>query len=751
MISWNQDNNKLPYFEYKGAFPAELPNGKGIIPTDPFSILGNYRMTLFPHYSGKYQFITGDRVWARLNQGDSKNTGENGAAIQINGAKHNLIIDESSDRFQSYNVVFGVGFARYEYRINDLKIVRTISVKPSLNSFDGYSVFNVTVVVSNESDQVCDIRFSEWIRANFEMIFQQRESSAIDVITYEKQMTYIPIISANSQLGIIQSDFHANSEDVNVVFGAESISQYEGYPPSLFMKVCDTCITNVQNELTHFTDSAGKANLNADFEFILHPGEKQKLNLFVGYTWEKDFDSMRSICRKVLGQTINPYITENSPCGIFSQQWADLLPDFAEEPSSDLRNEMIWHTHILEAMATYSNYYMETKIPQGTIYDYYWGIHASTRDHFQHILPLMYYNNDLAKSCMRYLLKRVEMNGEIKVNEQGYGWATNEMYKQSDLQLYFFWTISEYLKICKDYDFLVERINYYPMDNETKSTTIDKLERAFIFLRDEIRTGSHGLVRLLNSDYDDEIYFWWKEIPFNRAYEKSESLLNTSMAIAVLGDLAHELEIMSALPRFKWYKEQISFLSDAMNGYRDKLLTALNKELGKAEFLPRVYFDESNALGVEEMHLLSQIWPMMIPEVSKEKKLQLCLQIENRLMNGEKVGARHLEKSDNQKVYPPGERTNAGIWIAPNMWLVLALKNLDLEKSKKLFHQFTFHNLSKSFPDYWTNYWSCSDVLNSSLSVNEGLQILEVPVFCAHIHAYMVYCWFKLFGKTINS
>jgi hypothetical protein len=63
------------------------------------------------------------------------------------------------------------------------------------------------------------------------------------------------------------------------------------------------------------------------------------------------------------------------------------LPNFKTEKDITLKQELIWDAYCLETMAQYSQFYDETKIPQGMTYDYDWGLSASARDHLQHIYP----------------------------------------------------------------------------------------------------------------------------------------------------------------------------------------------------------------------------------------------------------------------------------------------------------------------------------------------------------------------------
>lgn len=72
---WGSDSAGLPTFEYTGALPysEKLDNGTAVkLPDDPWFLLGNYRFTLFAHVSGEYELISGQRAWARVNQGTEK-------------------------------------------------------------------------------------------------------------------------------------------------------------------------------------------------------------------------------------------------------------------------------------------------------------------------------------------------------------------------------------------------------------------------------------------------------------------------------------------------------------------------------------------------------------------------------------------------------------------------------------------------------------------------------------------------------
>ena len=157
------------------------------------------------------------------------------------------------------------------------------------------------------------------------------------------------------------------------------------------------------------------------------------------------------------------------------------------------------------SFAKYSEYYGETFIPQGSVYSYHFGDNIANRDHLQASLGACYYNPRLAKSCIRYVMKHSESDGEIKRGNSGFGYTPASIYKESDEQLYMFNAVSEYLRITGDYAFLDEE-DIFILQRKQKEKVLFLLQKYFIYLRDEIRTGPSGLVRLLNSDWADKLH-----------------------------------------------------------------------------------------------------------------------------------------------------------------------------------------------------------------------------------------------------
>ncbi|MBQ5842458.1 MAG: hypothetical protein IIW63_04830 [Clostridia bacterium] len=722
---WREDKAGLPCFEYTGDIPysAVLENGERVkLPDDPFFLLGNYKFNLFTHVSGEYQLISGERAWARLNQSKEKNKGVNRAVLSVGEKEYPLTgMDSLSAKAKTCKRVFGCGFAYYEYFTDEVKIIRNISVKPSLEINDGVSAFLLTVEVENLKNETLNCTYTESIGANYEMTQYQTWQKEWLPLKYESR--YEEDINDNSAC-IVNS---ASVWDPLLAPDRETMSKYDAFPPLLFIKAI--------NDKAEFFGTEKSLSVKAGFEIL--PNEKKELKFVIGYSFERDFSA-------VYGK-INLEKATALPVSAFADDWKRIIPDFENEPDKDLKRELRWHAHTLEAMATYSEYYGETKIPQGTVYDYYWGMHASARDNFQHGLPAVYYNPRLAKSILRYMLKRTTDFGEILFIETGYGYCENNRYFPSDSQLYFFLLLSEYLRVTNDHAFLDEEITPYPAKEKESKKVIEIVKKCFLFLRDTVGTGSHGLVRLLNSDWNDAVYFIEK-VPYNCILTSGESHMNSAMAVCVTGALIEQLENAK---KKAFCKAEIQALQESMEIYRNRIKQAFFADMGKRTFPKRMYFN-GRSYGDDNMFLEPMGFTLQIDELETASKKSLYAEMKSRLYNGEKLGAREQQDPEfDGEGFEKGSRENGGFWWALNGPVIIGVSTFDVEEAKRLLKRMTLKNLARSFPNYWSSYWSSADNLESSLISGEGLcdQTIDyssIPVYCAHPHAWILYCYFKL-------
>ena len=630
-------------------------------------------------------------------------------------------MDSLSAKSETSKRIFGCGFANYSYEIGGVSVNRNLSVKPSKMPYDGTSAFLLTVAVKNNGNTNINCTYSEFVGANFETI--QFQTCPKEWLPLRYINSYSESKADNSAIVSITTE----SDDPLLVPDREAMSKHDAFPPLLFMK-----------SLSESTEFVGNENgITAKLSFALAPNEEKDIRLVIGYSFDDDYGK---VCDELAeGKAVC------EPACAFANEWLNALPKFDNEADETLKRELVWHAYNLEAMATYSEYYGETKIPQGTIYDYHWGQHASARDNFQHALPLVYYNPALAKSVLRYMLKRTTPFGEIRLIEMGNGYADNDRYFTSDQQLYFFLLLSEYLRVTKDYAFLDERVQPYPAKNQTEMTVCELAEKCFIFLRDTIGTGAHGLVRLMNSDWNDAVYYIEK-VPYNIIFYTGESHMNSAMAVSIFGTLIPEFEAAKTVVKCG---EKLDRLAKSIKYYRSKMLDAFLANMGERPFPRRMYFN-NKPYGDDNMFLEPMGFTLQIDELSEERKKALYAEMQKRVYAGEKLGAREQETPEfEDEGFDKGSRENGGFWWALNGPVIVGVSQFDKGEAERLLKNMTLQHLSEEFPQYWSSYWSAADNLESSLIPEEGLpdQTIDyaaIPVYCAHPHAWILYCYYRI-------
>lgn len=521
---WTSTVQGLPAYRYLGDLPFQALDNEGNesnLPADPYFLLGNYRLGLFTHVSGIFQFMTAQRVWARINFNEGQpNYGSNEAYVILTHGKKSQqtdLVGVNSIASDSKRVkrLFGVGFARYDYELGEgVSCTRLLSVRPSENINEGTPSFLISVILRNRGQKSLTMKYTESMPVNYVSMNMQLHSPCGRPIRYpvkfevgQDEHNAVARIGAcaNRFLVLPETECQRYIYDIN--------------PPSVFMYV------KGEEDIDSSVRGYGDNELKSVSHLSLAPGESRTLQIVIGLFDEKEYGSV--------GRQVENFLRdadETNRAGAFAALWRTRLPDLTQEKDEVLRRELLWNAHAVEASAKYSEYYHETFIPQGSVYSYHFGDNIANRDHLQAALGAIYYNPSLAKSCIRYVMKHSERDGEIKRGNSGFGYTVPGIYKESDEQLYMLNTVAEYLRITKDYAFLEEEVEIYPAECGVKEKVFSLLQKYFVYLRDEIRTGPTGLIRLLNSDWADS--FLHRYSP-NRYEWSAESHLNSAMALAV--------------------------------------------------------------------------------------------------------------------------------------------------------------------------------------------------------------------------
>jgi cellobiose phosphorylase len=181
-------------------------------------------------------------------------------------------------------------------------------------------------------------------------------------------------------------------------------------------------------------------------------------------------------------------------------------------------------------------------------------------------------------------------------------------------------------------------------------------------------------------------------------------------------------------------------LAAGLRSYDQTLRKAFLADLGDRDYAARAYA-AGEAEGRDEMFLEPQPYLLMLDELPWERRRKLCREIERRLLTGETKGARNREV--------PGMRETGGFWYALHGPFALFARHLNRELAVTLLDRMSLRNHAVHYPNNWVGLWSGGDSFNSDAlapglrgKVNEYL--FPFPVFCAHAHAWPLFCWSAL-------
>jgi len=346
-------------------------------------------------------------------------------------------------------------------------------------------------------------------------------------------------------------------------------------------------------------------------------------------------------------------------------------------------------------------------------------------------MVLAYFNPELAKSSLRWMSKLQIVSGDMKpfhdyIKEDPY--PADEVIigghlAESDSEIWFLLALGEYIATTKDYKFLQEQTNYLTAG---KSGTIwEHAKSAFSFIKKYIKTGNHGLVRILNGDWNDYL----SKIGQG---EKGESTMNTGMLCRALLDIK---AIAAA-------KGDTAFGGE-VNTYYLALKKAADASFDQQWFI-RGFDDKGQAIGSAEDRLFldAQSWNVLGKCGSNDQR-KLALQ--NTLkFNRSDIGLLLMSKPYSSPApdisWAPiesGEGENAGIWPQTVYWTVWALAEAGMtEAAMEEWKKMSLHNHYKLHPQVPFGIFNGPDCYSSYYAGNrEGWtqtstfnRILEIPM-----------------------
>jgi glycosyl hydrolase family 36 len=420
---------------------------------------------------------------------------------------------------------------------------------------------------------------------------------------------------------------------------------------------------------------------------------------------------------------------------------AGRLPQVTTEHSTTAAREIPWHVALLTGGACVDAVLGDHTLDQASCYSFDVGFNGAGRDPLQHALPLVYSEPDLALSVLRNTSSWCAPTGEMPYALDGRKGSWDWMFRPSDQGLWALWLASEYAAVTGDTAAFAQPLNFHPRNNAEPVSLAENLRRQFRYFVDEVGTGEHGHVRILNADWNDNVLHEFA-VERDVMIEKGESVLNSAMAAWVLpvyaglcdrlgdGDTAAEARRVGADLR--------AAVAGEWNG----------------KWFKRAYAPGFPAVGDNDMWLEVQPWAILCGAADGARATELLSTLDELVRRDSPLGAR-LKWPVSDKMTPGvfGEGTGGGIWQSINMTLVWAAARHapalgwdEWQRSQLAAHE-------AAYPGEWEGTVSGPDCYNAPESPRAGrtwgmpgISMQHFPVNNLHSHAQPVFSYLRLLG-----
>ena len=445
-----------------------------------------------------------------------------------------------------------------------------------------------------------------------------------------------------------------------------------------------------------------------------------------------------------------------------SSAWKNDGVRFSVPAEPWVERETSWHNYYLRSSLTYDSFFGEKILSQGHVYQYLMGFQGAARDPLQHTLPFVFSHPDIVKNIIRYTLKEIQPNRSLPYAIVGSGMPMPAIFVPSDQEMWLLWAASEYILATRDTNFLDEKIPSYPGETASASdpTVREWLERTFRHMTEDIGVGQHGLMRLSNGDWNDEVVVMRGSADtFEGIRKVGESVLNGAMASYVLdhyGRMAAYLGDTKA--------------SDAAHAKAETQRDAV-RATWQGKWFKRAWLGpQLGWIGDDHLWLEPQPWSIIGGAATPEQNKTLLDSMNQLVRDPSPIGAMVQSKGDTTMRSPVGTGTNGGVWPSINGTLIWALALVNGAAAWDEWKKNSLAIHAEKYPEVWYGTWSGPDTYNSVLSKHPGQTMIalpspddqsaqkdwgmswtDFPVTNLHPHAWPLYSSAKLLGLDFHQ
>lgn len=799
---WISDSHGLPAYRYTcdqltDPLAVSPVHKQWRSPTDHTHQLGNDRLVAAVSNYGYVQVRQDEGSPKFLNDYCPENL-RFGGGLGFLTDGHRVLSTYYPGNGESFERILGLGYLRKIVKGHLWQVDQMIFAP-----FGDDPVLLSTVTLTNESSEPAELRWVEyWGCQNYQFSYRSFMQAYVNhavnpadlrrkfTARFSHQFRELPngagLTMSQSFLGRSEEDeklwadvqAHLEKYPIDFLGGpmpplANGASFEDLNPPATFLVSLDSATDSYSTDSVAFFGAGGVANPSGlaipltknlstsgpssafllERRLNLKANELRTLSFLYGYL--PDGYDLPSLVAKY---SSDPDATFSKTCSA----WQNDGPRLRVPSDPWVERETTWHNYYLRSNLTYDAFFREPILSQGHVYQYIIGFQGAARDPLQHALPFVFSRPEILRSVIRYTLKETQPDGSIPYGVVGSGVPMPAVFRPSDLEMWLLWAAAEYVLVSRDTAFLNEKIPALFENSATGSdlTVAEHLRRSYVHLTTDIGVGQHGLMRLSNGDWNDEVVVFHGSAAGSGEVRKlGESVLNAAMATYVLDYYARMLD----------YTGDSSLAAEARAKAEAQRVAV--RTTWQGQWYRRAWLGpQLGWIGEDHLWLEPQPWAIIGGAATPEQRHALVDSIDRLVRRPSPIGAMVQSKGDPTMDNAVGTATNGGIWPSINGTLIWALA---LEDGSQAWEEWKKNCLAlhaETYPEIWYGIWSGPDTYNSVLSkypgqtmffqaspdgtarrTDQGLNWTDFPVMNMHPHAWPLYSAAKLLGLDFNE
>ena len=788
---WFEDEYGLPAYnytcnQYNDIFAKSSTSyGHSI---DHFHQIGNDRITATAHNGGYIQVLEASRgfQWLTFQNKKRKKLGGGIAFFNIGDSEYfysDLFDKEDSDKNCIFERIFGIGYFQKKIQRNDLKIIHNIcapfSDDPVLISeifisnesnsnaiknaklidfWDIYlhHILRSLIVTSNNRKKFGKNKFINFI-GKFIKLCQNFVKTDTDGSRkkFDRKFNFDISFDLNAQAIYVKPKYRKEPPNT-----PEEPAKHNFYPKTIFLSMLHGNATKafykslkiknknrikIDFKKSDFSEDNNVFNykrnpsLGIETVFQLKPGETRKFTSIFGYS-EKE--NINNLIKKYKEITSEISILEWN-----SEKWKNSFIELNCERDSWLSRETKWHSYYTRSSCYLDEYFDLHKFPQGSVYLFGHGLDGAIRDYMLYLNSIIFINPQLAREYLTYTISFMEPNGKLPYSIYGFAktFTKSVHSKPSDLYIFLIWGILEYIYTTRDFNFLHEKISFYPKSTNKESTVIEKLFTAFDYIFSEkVGFGEHGLVKCNDGDWSDGISLMVKNR--KKFIKYGESNFNSTFTLYI---------IAKAIPLLKKYNPELAKLCEEK--YNELKKAVLDSKNGR--WFYRGWDGQGNPIGDNNIYLEHHNWLLISEILEKEQAKKLIGEIYKNLDKPSPIGQyiSYPPEKTPLKILPKGWDVNGGIWHAMNSLLTWGYSKYDSEKAYSSLIKNSLAQRAEAYPNIWYGIWSGPDAYIADYAENAGeafyhllTPMCDFPLMNLNVHACYLLSIIKIAGIEVD-